>query len=515
MARLALVVALVFVVGCGPASREQEAAEIVSVEPSQVTTKIVGASPEQERVLREILAGLGPTPLETVKVFTELKGNWGAPPNAVGVSAKTEPPSRYAYWHAYLVGEAFSKRSFELGLPPVAVIADGQAAYRVGSGARELAEPAVTLGEAQDQANRVRKLAEKNGAEVIRLDLLEPRRLAFAVELQAEDAAAFLLEGLMPTIGPLDTEHHRGIDGVYIKVLDENGKPALELGAGGWVRKDLAGCSPFLHSRGQFAPPDPPCPAEKSSSRIAFAAIPVSEVKTEIIGASPKQREVLLEALAGLGPTAIREVEVSRPEPGWKPFDDRAIALAVRGRDDLVTDWHAWLLGGEFEERSRELGLPPVSFLAAGGGETRLDGPGPPEVRPRMSSDEAREQAEEMVRIMRSAGAEVESISVLQPGRPAFDVRLRTGRPAKFLLDNPSLLWAAAGEPMKSGHAGSFVEVVDYAGRFVWHGAVAELGGSGEIIAERARPDLEGCTAAPISRPPEYTEPPCPARAKE
>jgi hypothetical protein len=234
MSRRILVGVALVCAGCGPAVASDRPADapLVSIQPSAVKTKLVGVSPKQEIVLREILAGLGPTGIETIELVKPDK-EWGAPPDAVGFHAKIPSTDMLAGWHASLAAEAFNQRSFELGLPPVAYIADGDSASVLGSDpASALAEPSVTLAEAQELARRVRKLAEHHGAVVRRFDILKPLRLAFSVELQAKDAAAFLLTGLEPTLGPLDQGNLRGTDGIYVKVVDGEGKPVLESGAG-------------------------------------------------------------------------------------------------------------------------------------------------------------------------------------------------------------------------------------------------------------------------------------------
>src|SRR5438552_643428 len=167
--RILLAVALVCA-GCGPAVASDRPADarLVSIQPSEVTTKVVGASPKQETVLREILAGLGPTRVESIALVKPDK-EWGAPPDAVGFDAKLATTNdMLASWQASLAGEAFSERSFELGLPPLAYISvGGDSSSALGTDAASaLAEPSVTLAEANELARRVRKLAELHGAAV-------------------------------------------------------------------------------------------------------------------------------------------------------------------------------------------------------------------------------------------------------------------------------------------------------------------------------------------------------------
>jgi hypothetical protein len=61
--------------------------------------------------------------------------------------------------------------------------------------------------------------------------------------------------------------HRRGLEGIYLAVLDERRRLALEWAswtrnpAGSyWVRHDLADCSPIEQSAPPGAEPPPPCP---------------------------------------------------------------------------------------------------------------------------------------------------------------------------------------------------------------------------------------------------------------
>jgi hypothetical protein len=259
-----LVVALV--AGCGPASdRAAGDVPVVSIPPSDVRTKILSASPEQEKVLLEILAGLGPTPLETVEVDASPEEGWGSEPNAVALLQRGPRRARLFAWHAWLVAHAFEWRSHELGLPPLAYFSGGLATISAG-GVREADRQAMSLDEARALVSNLRQSVARRGVEVRRIEVLEPRRYAFFVELVADDPAEFLLNHLDSALAPLTRA--RGYDGDFVRLIDREGRPALESfgagsGGGGWIRPDLAGCYQISISapQGYTAPP---CPADDS-----------------------------------------------------------------------------------------------------------------------------------------------------------------------------------------------------------------------------------------------------------
>jgi hypothetical protein len=244
-----------------PCPSDEAEFHVESVAPSDVTTKIVGGTPKQQAVLQKILSGVGPTRLESVEIVTEIDKEWGAPPNAVGFESKAVQPDGYSYWQGQLVGDAFGELSLELGLPPVAYIADedGQAGGLDFS--TDPSKAPLTRAEADEALRRVAEIAKRYGAST-RARVLKPKRLALAVDFRAEKPAEFLLRGLEPALAPIDDPNAKGYDWLYVKVVDAKGRRVLEDGAGYWVRSDLADCSPYLTFGSTMAPPPPPCPVE-------------------------------------------------------------------------------------------------------------------------------------------------------------------------------------------------------------------------------------------------------------
>jgi hypothetical protein len=259
-----LVVVALVCAGCGSIidSKRPADAPLVSIEPSEVKTKIVGASPEQERVLLEILAGLGPTQLETVEIVEPEEG-WSDAPDAVGLVVKATKKDTLALWHGFLLAQAFQERSRELRMPPIAYLADFQSTSVVG---RPPEGPMLTEEEAQALVKALRSAAARNGAEARRIEILKPKRFAFAAELQADHAADFLVHGFDDALAPL-ARRGEAYDGRYIKVVDQDGRWALTTatdasGGAGGVRPDLAGCKWLgISQPSGWGWSPPPCPA--------------------------------------------------------------------------------------------------------------------------------------------------------------------------------------------------------------------------------------------------------------
>lgn len=245
---------------------------MVGFSPAEVKTKIVGASPEQEQLLREILGGLGSTAIESLQIV-EPEKDWGAPADAVALEASLDPNGLTGGWHVMLVANAFEERSRDLGLPAVAAVADRYSGTPIESASTLVDRPELrtreklTLKEARELAERVHETSAKQGAES-RIEILKPHRPAFFIELKVEDAASFLSErrhekALAPLFTP-ERNDYAGYDGLYLTIDDGKPKPALAHGwypfggVGGGVRADLEGCAPGFGGSVMRRPPH--CP---------------------------------------------------------------------------------------------------------------------------------------------------------------------------------------------------------------------------------------------------------------
>jgi len=263
--------------GCGGETQSSGGGEgsptaVATVDPAHVTTKIVGATPRQEAVLREILGGLGETVIEEIHVTPAGDGWTSFGPHSVVVhlkTAKTDERDR-AGWEATLVAEAFEARSRELHLQPVA--------------AYETASEGVALGgpdgpEPDDREPITRKEIESaivsgakaSGAEIVTLRIGRPRHVAAAVTLRVDDPASFLKHRLHTFLEAVPSPLTRQYDGLYVLVNDRKGKyvwlsaeavgESISRGTAG-ARPDLEACYPTERIGLPDDKPPPPCPVD-------------------------------------------------------------------------------------------------------------------------------------------------------------------------------------------------------------------------------------------------------------
>jgi hypothetical protein len=101
------------VAACGPAREPSAGADptIVSIPAQEVKTKIVGATPEQEEILRNALSGVGDRRIETITA-EEAEPGWGEADGGIGLTfeprAEAADDMRFS-WEASLVGEALDE----------------------------------------------------------------------------------------------------------------------------------------------------------------------------------------------------------------------------------------------------------------------------------------------------------------------------------------------------------------------------------------------------------------------
>ena len=254
------------VAGCGTGMRSSGGNEPqnVNVPRGQLKTEIVGASPQQKEILLASLSGVGDRLIQTITV-EKAEPEWGAP-DGVGVRFTPRPgaadDSRFS-WEAYLIGDAFARRSRELALPEVAYVS----APTVGASAVGDATGASTEAQIKAFATRLRTEAERAGAEVREAEILEPLGYALAATLEVPDPAEFLDQRAPELFQRLGVPP-RDFD---LTIVDPKGVRVSEnwnAGSGGsvWVRADLEGCSPYVFSRPPSYRP-PPCPDQSASKQ--------------------------------------------------------------------------------------------------------------------------------------------------------------------------------------------------------------------------------------------------------
>jgi hypothetical protein len=517
----------VLMTGCGPARDSPQAGgdspvSVASIAPSEVTTTIVGGSSAQQDELREILAGMGPTRFQSVEVVTP-EPAWGPhPEDAVALVVPVGESDLLGQWQSWLLVHAFAARSRALGLPAVTHLAE----RRGGVDAEEGLGPVLpegqshpTLAEAERAAERARRAAERHGAEVVRIEILQPDGYAFYVELRVtKEPARFLRDGLPRVLGlvggPVPFAGETPYAGDYSLILDGEGEQIWE-GAeakfgdgsfqiGGAARWDLEGCSPFFRGGPPGRGP-PPCPADSAkdsdsrSDDLQVKTIPPSDVTTKIIGATPKQETILREILSGIGHTRVKTVEIAKASRNM-PGPAHAVQLNIEvPPDDRVADWHMQLIAKAFREGSRELGLPPVVFYSGGRvGSALVDEPREPDLTLAQARDVAKRIREAAAR----HDAKVRRLELIRPRRFAFVLVLQVDDPAEFLLRRYEDVVEPLDDVGIRRYDGRSIEVIDGEGKFVM--------GSGGWFS--VREELAGCapgiTSGSLGDP---GPPPCPA----
>jgi hypothetical protein len=508
------------VVGCGPArpSSGADSPTDATIDVSEVTTRIVGASPEQETILREILAGLGRDSLIT---SVQIRAPDGAPdtPATVAVDIHLAAGDTLRReWELALAADAFAARSRELGLPRVAeLFVDGSSDSSLDGG-----EPFVDRREpitATGLSEKIRAAAKESEARIHRLELLRPDNLAMAVELQVDDPARFLANRADSFLAAFPWPDTAKYDGLLIEISDADGKvwsystafseDGSESIVGGIRRPELAGCDPMPPVGGPpDKPPPPPCPTDSKndptdstkdpSDSLEIEWVEPAKVTARIIGGTPKQQMIIEETLAGLGQTSIESVQVyDKVDQAWAGATPDSVGIDIRSsKPDEFTRWQAWQVANAFGRRSSLLGLHPIGFVGINGDRAGgLD----------WSEDLAdapvtRAEAEKALRRVAEIAARHDastSVRIFQLDRLAFAIEFVTAKPAEFLLHGFEPALAPTDAPNNDGR---HVEVLDAKGGQILNGGWV-------------RPDLLDCS--PFVRfggPLRPEPPPCPAK---
>jgi hypothetical protein len=490
---------------------------VVKRSPSEVTTKIVGATPEQREILIEALAGIGETKIDTIEV-TPAEQGWSDNPAAVGLEFPSEKGlDMFSEWQSWLVAQVLAVRAAELQLPEVAYVESG------GGGTSRVGSPSASNdrspsdGDASRIVDKLETAAKQVGARVDEIRILKPQGLAVSITLQVSDPAEFLddrfreFDGFRG-LGP-GAERNR-----HVRVVDADGNRIAELagallGEGtigtGWVRPDLIGCYDPAISRPMGWKP-PPCPS--SSDRSEAEASDPPPVAARIVGATPKQEALLREILAGLAPTLIDEVRVAPAGHPWTPYKPNSVIVSVRYADSPLKElgrWESELLAYAFATRSRLTGLQPVAGYEVASDGAALDGPEEPEPDTRRPIDRA-ELTEALTEAARSNGAEVLNVRIVEPMNLAAVLMVQVEAPASFLKHRlDAFTRSLPSDDVRVD--GFYIRIVDRQGRFVWFSRSA----SGDAVSSwtsGARKDLRGCDPTPrFGGPPDPPPPPCPA----
>jgi hypothetical protein len=241
------------------------------VQPKLVQSTVVeGGLPRERALLRRVLRGMQKTTLSRVAIGPR-EGRREADGGAAVPIAFTLVPGGATVrrqWDEWIVAGAFSRRLDAAGISAEVDGSDRQGGFTARPKLPGQPDPRP-LPRSQEAAvvKGIRSAARRSGGDVIRLEVHRPYGVAVALSLAAEDPASFLKGKLRPLIGRLSV-HRQRLEGIYLAVLDERGRLALEWGAwtrnpagSYWVRRDLANCSPIEQSEPPGSEPPPDCPA--------------------------------------------------------------------------------------------------------------------------------------------------------------------------------------------------------------------------------------------------------------
>jgi len=238
--------------------------------PKLVETAVVeGGSARENSLLRSAVAGMETTSLKQITVgpvATRRETDGG---KAVAITFTTIPAASIRrQWDQWILAGAFSRRLFAAGLPAEVDAQDDRGGFTARPKAKGNPDPRP-LSDDQEAAivEALRNAAKKAKADVVGLEVHRPYGAAVALSLAPADTVTFLKTQLRPFLQSLDA-HRSRLEGIYVAVLDEPRRLALEWGSWTrnpagvyWVRRDLANCSPIRQSKPTGAKPPPACPA--------------------------------------------------------------------------------------------------------------------------------------------------------------------------------------------------------------------------------------------------------------
>jgi hypothetical protein len=234
-----------------------------------------------------------------------------------------------------------------------------------------------------------------------------------------------------------------------------------------------------------------------------------SGLQVMIVGASEAQERLLREILDGVDPAHVDKVVVEPVEEGWAPHPENAVQIVLSGPDTNEAAWARILVAGAFMDRSADAGLPTVEVFGEHGASTLRAGFRSEAGGPRPIDDEALSNvATAVAEGASAAGARVEDIAVSSPWGNAIAVTLSVDDPAPFLAQRFEKYFdrgSTTDEPLFPD--GSLLQVRGPGNEVIYADAYTNrLSTRSAGIPHR----LEGCFWLRMSRPSNYSVPPCP-----
>ncbi|MDX6479825.1 MAG: hypothetical protein QOG85_335 [Gaiellaceae bacterium] len=223
--------------------------------PTAATTEVVGGTPSEQELMRDIVAGMQPSVIEKIAIVDS--------GNDVALHFTFTGQSPEAFWEDSLVAAAFRDRAQAAGEDLSVTIYDG-VAFGAAPPPGLTSLPPAQPGDAAAARQAFEDAAAEAGVSFESLTIYEPDGIAVAATFTSDDPAPFLVHQMRSFLAALGTDTG-DFDGTYISLVDGSGQTVWEAW---WNRRaaegsvgstpDLAGCSPVTHSWGA-APPA--CPA--------------------------------------------------------------------------------------------------------------------------------------------------------------------------------------------------------------------------------------------------------------
>jgi hypothetical protein len=255
--------------GCGGDDNDDGEATQSRPPPKLVnSTAVEGGSARQRKLLRQVVGGMRKTTLTRIE-FGKVGAGKGGARRGVAIAFTTVPGSSVRrQWEEWIVTGALSRRLDAAALPAEVRATGREGSFTARPKLRGQPDPRPLSRRQEATVVRgLRKAARRSGGDVVRLEVHRPYGVAVALTLAAKSPARFLKTNFRTFLASVGV--HRGrLEGIYLAVLDEDKKIALEWGswtrnrAGAyWVRRELANCSPIRQSEPPGTEPPPACPA--------------------------------------------------------------------------------------------------------------------------------------------------------------------------------------------------------------------------------------------------------------
>jgi hypothetical protein len=255
LGRLVLILVCGLALAAPSAARDRPASGREAKAPS-----IIGGSEQQRALLAQLVAGMHPDSLRSIRI-AELEPTQWAPHPAGAVGIAFSAPLRLrgslrSSWQAAILAGNFRDASVAQQLPPVYAYQDGMSGSRIWPGWPS-APPSASNAGVQTLAAKIRA-AIPASARLAALSIRRPDGMAPDIVLKVRHPAAFLRHRAGVLLRQLDFYPNPTpqLEGVALRLVDRTGHFVWEATSSTRVavvaerfRPDLINCDPIPHSR--------------------------------------------------------------------------------------------------------------------------------------------------------------------------------------------------------------------------------------------------------------------------